>query len=64
MMIYLLDYPISPATVDNSVNPLDGTEINDPGCAVSDDDSCGISCPPDFSDDSQHLKTNQMLTMK
>ena len=50
MIIYLLDYQVSPATVDNGVNSLDGTEIiNDTG---SDDDSCGISCPPDFSDDS------------
>ena len=40
--------------MDNGVNPLDSTEMNDPGCAVpdEDDDSCGISCPPDFSDDS------------
>ena len=46
-----VDYSLSPAAVDNGVNPLEG--------AVSDDDgdSCSISCPLDFSDDSTDLES-------
>lgn len=45
------DYPSSGLVDDNPPGPA---EVEDPGCAstVSDEESCDITCPPDFSDDS------------